>query len=243
MRAGWILIAVLLLAWQALFWFAGKNALLPPWDTAMHLAGMLGTPTFWGHLAETGSAFGSALVLSVAIGLGIGLPVGLNRLASEVTEPLLVTAYALPKIVLYPIVLLICGIGMPAKIAFGTIHGVIPIAIFAMASVRQVDPVLLRTARVMRLSRMDTLRRIVWPAALPEIFAGLRIGFSLTLIGTILGEMFGSQRGLGYLLINAIGLHNIPTIMAVTLLLVLFAASVSVWLLAWNRRLRRGVAA
>jgi NitT/TauT family transport system permease protein len=95
----------------------------------------------------------------------------------------------------------------------------------------------------MRLSRTDTLRRIVWPAALPEIFAGLRIGFSLTLIGTILGEMFGSQRGLGYLLINAIGLHNIPTIMAVTLLLVLFAASVSVWLLAWNRRLRRGAAA
>jgi NitT/TauT family transport system permease protein len=240
MRGGWASIAALLVLWQALFWVAGTHALLPPWDTAVHLVRLLGTSAFWGHLAETGAAFGTALLLSVALGLGIGLPAGLNRLTAEVAEPLLATAYAIPKIVLYPIVLLICGIGMPAKIAFGTIHGVIPIAIFAMAGVRQVNPVLLRTARAMRLGRAETLRRIVWPAALPEIFAGLRIGFSLTLIGTVLGEMFGSQRGLGYLLINAIGLHNIPTIMAVTLLLVLFAASLSVALLAWNRRLRRG---
>ena len=55
------------------------------------------------------------------------------------------------------------------------------------------------------------------PASIPEIFTGIRIGFSLTLIGTLLGEMFASQRGLGYLLIQAIGLHNIQVIMAVTL--------------------------
>ena len=56
--------------------------------------------------------------------------------------------------------------------------------------------------------------------AIPEIFTGIRIGFSLTLIGTLLGEMFASQRGLGFLLIQAIGLHNIRLIMALTLLLV-----------------------
>ena len=167
------------------------------------------------------------------------MPFGLNKMAAEVAEPLLVSAYAVPKIVLYPIVLLIFGIGLPAKIAFGAIHGVIPVAIFAMAGVRQVSPVLLRTARALRLSRTETLRCIVWPAALPEIFSGLRIGFSLTLIGTLLGEMFGSQKGLGYLLMNAIGLQNVPVIMAVTLLLVLFAATLSIVLLAMDRRLRR----
>jgi NitT/TauT family transport system permease protein len=79
--------------------------------------------------------------------------------------------------------------------------------------------------------------RIILPAALPEIFAGLRIGFSLTLIGTLLGEMFASQRGLGFLLMSAIGLHNIDLIMALTLLLSLFAGAASVALLALNRRL------
>jgi NitT/TauT family transport system permease protein len=73
---------------------------------------------------------------------------------------------------------------------------------------------------------------------LPDIFSGIRIGFSLTLIGTILGEMFGSQRGLGYLLMTAIGLQNIQVIMSVTLLLVLVAATVNTLLLAQDRRLR-----
>ena len=69
--------------------------------------------------------------------------------------------------------------------------------------------------------------------------SGLRIGFSLTLIGTLLGEMFGAQKGLGFLLMQAIGLQNVPVIMAVTLLLVVFAATLSSVLLMWDRRLRR----
>ena len=79
------------------------------------------------------------------------------------------------------------------------------------------------------------------PAALPEIFTGIRIGFSLTLIGTLLGEMFGSQRGLGYLLMTAIGLQNVQLIMAVTLLIVLFAASVSTLLIVIDHKLHRRV--
>jgi NitT/TauT family transport system permease protein len=234
---GVLLVVALLLLWQVLYIIAGAHALTPPVETVRTLIHLLGTAMFWDHLQETGRAFGVALLLSVVLGLGIGLPIGLNRLATEITEPVLVTAYAIPKITLYPIVLLICGIGLPAKIAFGTIHGVIPIAIFAMNGVRQVSPVLLRTARAMRLGGITTIHRIVLPAALPEIFSGLRVGFSLTLIGTLLGEMFGSQKGLGYLLMTAIGLQNVPMIMAVTLLLVLFAATLSVALLAVDRRL------
>ena len=74
---------------------------------------------------------------------------------------------------------------------------------------------------------------------MPEIFTGFRVGFALTLIGTLLGEMFAAQRGLGYLLMTSIGLHNVDLIMAVTLLLVVFAASVSTILLVIDRRLHR----
>lgn len=237
---GLVLVIALLLLWQALYVVAGAHALAPPVETARYLLHLLGTAVFWDHLQETARAFGVALALSVVLGLGVGLPLGLNRLATEICEPVLVTAYAIPKITLYPIVLLLFGIGLPAKIAFGTIHGVIPIAIFAMNGVRQVPAVLLRAARSLRMGGGQTILRVVLPAALPEIFSGLRIGFSLTLIGTLLGEMFGSQKGLGYLLMTAIGLQNVPMIMAVTLLLVLFAATLSVVLLEVDRRLRRG---
>lgn len=127
---------------------------------------------------------------------------------------------------------------MSAKVAFGTIHGVIPIALFTMAAVRNVRKVHLKTGRVLRLSPADALWRIVLPAAMPEIFTGLRIGFSLTLIGTLLGEMFASQRGLGFLLMSAIGLHNVELIMALTVLLAGFAGVASAILLRVNKRLQ-----
>jgi NitT/TauT family transport system permease protein len=158
-----------------------------------------------------------------------------------VFEPVLVAFYSVPKITLYPIILLAFGLGLPAKIAFGTIHGVVPVAIFTMGAVRNLNPILLKTARVMRLGPQALVGSVLLPAALPEIFTGIRVGFSLTLIGTLLGEMFGSQRGLGYLLMNAIGLQNVQLIMAVTLLIVLFAASVSTLLIVIDHRLHRRV--
>lgn len=83
----------------------------------------------------------------------------------------------------------------------------------------------------------QTVRWVLFPAAVPEMFTGIRVGFSLTLIGTILGEMFTAQHGLGYLLMNAIGLYNVDVTMAVTFLLVVFAASVNAAPLAIDRRL------
>jgi NitT/TauT family transport system permease protein len=80
-------------------------------------------------------------------------------------------------------------------------------------------------------------RTILIPAALPEIFTGLRVGFSLTLIGTLIGEMFGALQGLGFLLMRAIGLYDVKMIMAITLLVVGFAAGVNTALLAVDRRL------
>jgi NitT/TauT family transport system permease protein len=234
-----VLIICLLVGWQVLFWFAGSNALTSPLDTIAYTAELLSSPRFYPHLIETAQAFAVALGIAISLGILIGFTLGLYRFAADVGEPVLVALYSIPKITLYPIVLLAFGIGMPAKIAFGAIHGIMPIAIFALGAVRNLNPVYLKTARVMRLSPSRIASRVLLPAAIPEIFTGIRIGFSLTLIGTLLGEMFASQRGLGHLLIQAIGLHNIRMIMALTLLLVVIAVTASALLLAVDRHLRR----
>jgi NitT/TauT family transport system permease protein len=212
-----------------------------PVETFRYLAHLLTTETFWGHVEETSRAFFFALLLAVLLGLIIGFLLGAHHFSSEVFEPVLVAFYSIPKITLYPIILLAFGLGLPAKIAFGTIHGVVPVAIFTMGAVRNLNPILLKTARVLRLPPQELVGSILLPAALPEIFTGIRLGFSLTLIGTLLGEMFGSQRGLGYLLMTAIGLQNVQLIMAVTLLIVLFAAAVSTLLIVIDHRLHRRV--
>jgi NitT/TauT family transport system permease protein len=234
-----LLIVILLLLWQGLYMLVGADALAPPGQTAVWLVQQVQTPEFWGNVWATGSAFLVALAIAVVGGLALGLATGLNQTASEVAEPLLLAGNSIPKIALYPVVLLVFGIGMSAKVAFGAMHGVIPVAIFTMNACRTIPPVLIKTAAVLRLGRWDRIRSILLPAALPEIVTGVRLGFSLTMIGTILGEMFGSQSGLGYLLMNAIGLQNTQAIMGVTVLLVAFAATVSSVLLAYERKLRR----
>lgn len=237
LRNAAILIVTMLVAWQSLYWAVGEIALRSPAQTLAFTAKLVGTQQFWNHFAETGKAFVLALTIAILVGLGIGFALGFNRFAGEVFEPMLVALYSIPKITLYPILLLMFGLGLSAKVAFGAIHGIIPIALFTINAVRNVRPVLIKTGRVMGLSQAGMVREILLPAAMPEIFTGLRIGFALTLIGTLLGEMFASQRGLGFLLMNAIGLHNIDLIMAVTFLLVLFAATVSSVLLFFDRRL------
>jgi NitT/TauT family transport system permease protein len=234
-----LLIVILLLLWQGLYGLAGKDALAPPGETIAYLAQHLTDPDFRQNIWATGSAFLWAIAIAIAGGLAFGLVTGLSATATETAEPLLLAANSIPKIALYPVVLLLFGIGMPAKVAFGAIHGVIPVAVFTMNACRTIPPVLVKTAEVMRLTRADRIRSILLPAALPDIVTGIRLGFSLTLIGTILGEMFGSQSGLGYLLMTAIGLQNTQMIMAVTLLLIVFAAGISTALLAWEQRLRK----
>jgi NitT/TauT family transport system permease protein len=237
-----ILVTALLIAWQILFEIAGAQAITAPLATFRYLAQLLATKNFWGHVEETFRAFAIALALAVILGLLIGFWLGAHRFSGEIFEPVLVAFYSIPKITLYPIILLAFGLGLPAKIAFGAIHGIVPVAIFTMTAVRNIAPIHIKTARVLKLRRGQLVGSLLLPAALPEIFTGIRIGFSLTLIGTLLGEMFGAQRGLGYLLMTAIGLQNVQLIMAVTLLIVLFAASVSTVLIVVDRRLHRRVA-
>jgi len=89
---------------------------------------------------------------SAVAGVVLGLMPGTHRLG-EVADPILSSFYTIPKVTLYPVMLLIFGIGMSAKVAFGVIRGVIPAMLFTTAAVKNIPPVLLRTARVLRLSQ------------------------------------------------------------------------------------------
>ena len=232
-----ILVVGIIAVWELAYVVVGEVALRSPWETVAFLDKLMRTDIFWVHLADTMKAFGVALAIAIVLGLLTGFALALHRLSGDAIEPMLVALYSVPKITLYPIILLAFGIGISAKIAFGAIHGIIPVALFTLNAVRTVKPIHLKTGRVLKLRPTEMVRSVMFPAAVPEIFTGIRVGFSLTLIGTVLGEMFAAQHGLGYLLMNAIGLYNVDLIMAVTFLLVVFAAVVNIILLAIDRRL------
>lgn len=232
-----LLFVGLLAGWQLLSLLTGAQVLTPPLASLLRLGQLMTGPDFAGHAIETGSAFIVALLISLAGGLVAGAALGAHRLSGEVAEPLLVGLYSIPKITLYPVVLLLFGLGLSAKIAFGAIHGIIPVILFTMNAVRSIPHAYRRAARSMRLTSAQTFVHVLVPATLPEIVTGFRLGFALTLLGTLIGEMFASQRGLGYLLIKSMENNDIDIIIALALLLVTLATAASWLLLILERRL------
>jgi NitT/TauT family transport system permease protein len=234
-----ILFLALLIVWQGLSAIAGQTTLTSPAATFAQLGKMMRTEQFWGNVAETGRAFAMAVAISLLGGIGLGTLLGLNRTTGVVAEPILIALYSLPKVTLYPVVLLCFGLGISAKVAFGAMHGLIPVTIFTMKAIMQIKPVYLRTARVLRLSPSQVAVTIALPAVLPEVLAGARLGFSLSLLGVLIGEMFASKRGLGFLIISATGLGDIATIMAVAVFLSIFAIAANALLLLIDRAIPR----
>jgi NitT/TauT family transport system permease protein len=230
----------LVLAWQALYFAVGDSGLSSPAQASVRLASLMGTTGFWINAAETGRAFAAAVVISLVAGVALGTLLGMRRLSGRVFEPILVNLYALPKVTLYPVVLLVFGLGLSARVAFGVMHGMIPLTLFTMNAILQLRPVYLRAARTMRLSAWQIATTVMLPAILPEVLAGARLCVSLCLLGVLIGEMFASSRGLGFMVMNAMQLGDMATALAVALLLAAVAVAANAGLLALDRAWRRG---
>ena len=234
-----LLVVGTLIAWILLYRWAGPEALSPPGQTFARIGALLDSATFWGHVQATGVAFAYACLIALAGGIAAGFALGIYRFAGEVGEPILTSLYSIPKITLYPVILLVFGLGVSAKVAFGALHGFFPVALFTIGAMKNTSPVLIKTVRVLKLPPLAAIRTVYLPAAMPEIVTGLRIGFASTLLGTLIGELFASDRGIGFILVRAMEAHRVTDIMALTLLLFAFAAGANAILLAFERRVHQ----
>jgi NitT/TauT family transport system permease protein len=233
-----LLAASFLVCWEILYLLVGADVVSAPADTLLRTVTLLKGRNFWNDAASTGIAFGYACMIGIAGGMLLGLVLGLSRFAGDVADPILGTVYSIPKITLYPIILLIFGLSLTAKIAFGVIHGIFPVAIFTMNAVRNVAPVHRRTAKALRLSPLATIVTVLAPAAIPEILTSIRIGIAVTLLGILIAEFFASSSGIGFALIRATEIHDVVDIFALTLLLFLFAVAINALLHITERRVR-----
>lgn len=233
-----IVILLILALWQVLSQIVGGQALSTPFATLTYLGGLLGQAWFLESAIATVLSVAKAFAIAAVGGVIFGTALGGNRLAGDVFEPIIVCLYSVPKVVLYPVILLTLGIGEPAKIAFGVMHGILPLTLVTMHAVRNIRPVYVRAARSMRMSPLSMGWHVLGPSALPEIFGGLRLCFSLTMLGVMLGELFASQKGLGHLLMGAIELNDVYKTFSIAILLSVFALTVNFILLFLDRRLR-----
>lgn len=231
-----LVIVAVLVAWQLLATSSGKIALASPAATLAELiagtrAGWLGEAT-WLTVSEVLRAF----ALAVVVGLFAGLALGLAKFWGEVFEPLILATYSIPKVTLYPLFLMLFKVGVASKIAFGFFHGVFPMQIMTQAATAQVKPVYLKVARTLRLSWRQTVTHIVLPSIVPAVVVGFRLSFSLTFIGVVLGEMFASRAGLGFLLNASDAQFDAKRTLAVIVVLAVIGIGVNAAFYALERR-------
>lgn len=136
--------------------------------------------------------------LAAVVGVVTGLVMGRYRYVEYAIEPYVWLLYSAPIIALFPLLVLLLGLGKPTVIAVTFLIAVVPVIVNSMQGVRNVDPNLVRAAKSFGAGEATLLRKVVLPASVPTIMAGLRLGVGRALVGVIIGEFFAGDGGIGF---------------------------------------------
>ena len=200
---GWLVAALLLLVWQ-LYANSAQQLYLPTFTSAATATWhLVSQSTLTSDVLPSVGRFALGYAIGSAIGIAVGTPVGYLRALEPWVRPVLEFLRALPAAAILPIALLLLGTGAGMRVTVIAFGACWPVLLNAIDGARHVDPVLIDTGRINGLGRLGLLRRIVLPASLPQIFAGLRTALGIALIVMVLSEMYGASSGLGYFILTA----------------------------------------
>ena len=180
-------------------------------------------PAFYWHLYVTIAEVVVAMVIGGLSGLLVGLALGANPFLSAAFERYLYYLGPTPKIVFFPIMIMWFGVGPESKVAMGTVSCFFPIVLSVAAGMRQIDNVLIRVGRSFRLRTWQMVTKIYLPAMREPIINGVRLGMGVALIGTLLAETKLSNRGIGFLIIDAYNTFDMPRMYAALAVLFVLA--------------------
>jgi NitT/TauT family transport system permease protein len=166
-----------------------------------------------------------ALAMVIACGGGIlaGAAVGGLARLRKLLLPVVSSLYAVPIVILYPVFTAWFGVGSESKIAFAGIYAFFPVMLSTAAGIQTIDPQFLLAARSMGATLPQQIARVIIPASLPTVFAGLRLGGALAIIGVVVSEMLTAAAGIGYLVTLNRTILDSPRVFAAILLILLLS--------------------
>ncbi len=183
------------------------------------------------------------LFAGVSAALVLGYAIARSRMFERMVSPFLVASQAIPVVAIAPLLVIWFGPGMFSKVLIGALIVFFPVLVNTVVGLRAVPRSLYELMRSLRASRWQTLRLLEIPAAMPVFLGGLRIGATLSVIGSVVGELVGSDRGLGFLINVGRGQYDTALVFVSILTLVALALSLYgavLWLesrlLAWQRQ-------
>jgi ABC-type nitrate/sulfonate/bicarbonate transport system permease component len=183
------------------------------------------------------------LGISIVAGVGFALAMHLNRALRDAAYPLLVASQAIPIVVLAPIFVLAFDYGIGPKLAIVALICFFPLTVNVLDGLRAVEPELLKLMRSLGASRLQSLRKVELPSALPYFFSGLRVASTVSVIGAVFGEWAGADKGLGRLVLLGNNQLETPRVYAGIVILTLMAVALFALATAaerlvcpWNRK-------
>jgi NitT/TauT family transport system permease protein len=214
-----------LLCWQGISWALEVPVYLMPSPLEIWIGGMKLGPALFTNTVETLTTILIGFALSCLIGIPLGVVVSVNRLVSESIYPLIVFLNAIPIIAIAPILVVIFGTDITARLIIVTLIAFFPIMVATASGILDTPAEMLDLARVAGASTMTEILTVRLPHATAFIFGGLRIGVTVAVVGGVVAEFVNANKGLGFLVTSSTAQFAIPTAMACVVMLALISVA------------------
>jgi NitT/TauT family transport system permease protein len=216
--------------WEAIVrWLAIPGYLLPA-PTAVLSAMVERWSYLMTNLGYTALAAMSGFFIALVLGVTLGIAIAASPIVDRIIYPWLIISHAVPKVVVAPLMLVWIGFGLKSGIIFVIFFTFFTIVVNTVMGLKSADPDLLHLVRAMGAGRLRMMLKIKLPNALPNIFTGIKLAATLAPVGAVIGEFVASNRGLGYVLIQAVG--SMSTDLAFAAVIIVSSFGVAVWYLA-----------
>jgi ABC-type nitrate/sulfonate/bicarbonate transport system permease component len=194
-----------LILWEAAVRLHWVNPLFlsAPSQVAVRLVKVFATGMIWPHLFASGSTAFWGFFLSCVIGIPIGVLMGRSSFVRDTLEPFVIAQASIPTVALLPLFIIWLGIGGGARVALVFVGAVFGIIVSTEAGVSNIDERLIETARSFSGTQLAILRKIILPASVPYIIAGMRLAIARVLIMVVVAELYAANAGIGYLIFQA----------------------------------------
>lgn len=213
--------------------------LSPPSQIIVTIFQLVGSGELWKHLFASLQRSLWGLLSAIGLGVTLGLLMGWFKRFEAIVDPILQLFRQTSAFALFPVFILFLGIGETSKVAIIFWASFWPVLLSTISGVRQVDRLLIDSARSMGASQLFVFTKVVLPAASPSIFTGIRLAGTYCITALVAAEMIGAHSGLGFLTLNSQEVFQIPTMYAGILLLALLGLALNYVLALIERRLTR----
>jgi len=221
----WIIIVGFFALWEALPRTGAVSSLFIPPLSATLAVGIADWQEYASELQVTLREVGAGMVFACGFGVLAGALMGGLAPIRRLLLPLASSIYAIPLVVLYPVITAWVGIGSESKIFFGSVIGFFPTMLATAAGIRTIDPQYLLTARSVGASLPQRIAYVILPASIPTVLTGLRLGGALVIVGVVVAEMLLSTAGIGYLITRYRTVLDSEHVFAAVLLVLAVAVS------------------